>query len=58
MTRHDLLKFVASLDAETQKIFKIADELVNVTEDTLGDDFQIAASVVDVFVSKLQEKIS
>ncbi len=47
--RPDLLRYLATLDADARKLFDLADDVAKCTEDTLSEEFQIAASVLDVF---------
>lgn len=55
MTRGELLKYVLSLDTDVQRFFFDADGIVSQSRDTLSEEFQIAASIVDVFVKRAKE---
>ncbi len=49
MMRNALEAYVKTLDPALQDIFRAADRFVAQAEDTLTDDFQIAADLFDVF---------
>lgn len=55
MTRTDLLQYIRSLNYDAQKVFYLADRMVIETDDTLSDEFQLAASVVALFEKKAEE---
>lgn len=57
LTRPVLLKFVAELDGPLQRIFHLADRCVIEARDTLSEEFQIAASVVDLFTERAKERM-
>jgi hypothetical protein len=58
MTRDKLLKYVRSLDEETQRMFFLAEDVMNILcdHDTMCDEYQLAASVYDVFVKRAEER--
>ena len=50
MTRDKLLSYVSTLTPELQSLFKSAEDAMVMTQhDTLADDFQISAKVLEVF---------
>jgi hypothetical protein len=49
ITRSDLERFVNTLDRRLAAAYKGAHEVTLETEDTLGDDFQLAATIERVF---------
>jgi hypothetical protein len=52
MLRSDLLAYVATLPEGLVKIYVAAEDFT----DTLGDDFQIAAEIADVFAKYAQRR--
>lgn len=59
-TKSEVEKFVSTLDPQLQKIYRQLDILEMSTADTLGDDFQVVAQLLDVFNkrTKLHKEIS
>ena len=49
MTRPELLAYVESLSPDARDLFRLADAMARDVEDTLSEEFQIAAAVLDVF---------
>ena len=47
--KHDLEKYVATLNPSLQRIYKQCDDFVLCAADTLDDEFQIAAQVLNLF---------
>jgi hypothetical protein len=47
--RDKLLAYVATLSVEAQELFRIADAMALMINDTLSDEFQIASSALDEF---------
>jgi hypothetical protein len=49
LTRAEMAKYVGTLDTQVQHIYQQADDLLLTLADTLEDDFQIVADILDIF---------
>ncbi len=56
ITRDDVLAYVQGLEQGMRELWTIADAHSLENEDTLSEEFQIAAAVVDIFWSRAREK--
>lgn len=56
MIRRDQLKsYIAILDYDLKQLFKRVDYLLSYSEDTLSEEFQIAADIMSVFEKRAIE---
>lgn len=55
MTRDELLAYVATLGHRSAKLYYSADSIVMECEDTLSEDFQLAAAVLAVFEERARQ---
>lgn len=53
-TRPEVEKYLQGLEPEIREIYTAAEQFFLVTEDTLSEEFQIAASIIDVFWSRVR----
>ena len=55
LTREDMNRYLATLSPDCVRMYVMADLLVKCTDDTLTEDFQLAASVREVFYARLSD---
>jgi hypothetical protein len=55
MIRPDLLRYIDTLDEDARKLFLLADNMHKCIEDTSSEEFQIWASVLDVFDERAKQ---
>ncbi len=55
MTRLDLLRYINTLEEDARKLFLLANDMHKCIDDTLSEEFQIAAGVLDVFDVKAKQ---
>ncbi|MDE2097161.1 MAG: hypothetical protein KGL39_07935 [Patescibacteria group bacterium] len=56
MTRTEIEAFVATLEPPLRQIYQKVYVLVRDAEDTLGNDFQVAARILDAFESTAKSR--
>lgn len=56
MTRDDLLRYVSTLGPETQALFHQCDSLEKESSDTLSEEYQIAAAILEIFNERAKDR--
>jgi len=56
ITRAELDKYLAKLEPEVRQVFVWADDYSKGSSDTLSEEFQIAASIVEIFWQRCQDQ--
>lgn len=54
MTRDKLLEFVGTLGPSMQQVYHLAEEYVKTIDDTLDDEWQLAAEIVAAFEDRAE----
>lgn len=55
-TQDEMKAYLATLEPEIADLYKSADGYCQTTDDTLSEEFQLAASIVEVFRKRIDDK--